>query len=233
MAETEPEAAAAAIAAAPSVETEKEDTSAQDMDIEPQAAAAAADDDTAEIGGSKRPREEENEPENEDATKKLKGDKSVEEERLEKLDGAEKVDDGEKKVGSGPVSVGPKNFGSSVEMFDYFYKLLHSWSPNLNLNKYEHIVLLGLLKKGHLEPDRKIGTGIRAFQIRFHPQFKSRCFFVIREDGSVDDFSFRKCVDHILPLPENMQVKHDANKALARGGKGGGRGRGRGGKPRN
>ncbi|PHT79638.1 hypothetical protein T459_17690 [Capsicum annuum] len=108
------------------------------MDIEPQ--AAAADDDTAENGGSKRPREEENEPENEDATKKLKGDKSVEEERLEKLDGAEKVDDEEKKVGSGPVSVGPKNFGSSVEMFDYFYKLLHSWSPNLNLNKYRYVM---------------------------------------------------------------------------------------------
>lgn len=83
--------------------------------------------------------------------------------------------------------------------------------------------MLDLLKKGHLEPDRKIGTGIRAFQIRFHPQFKSRCFFVIREDGSVDDFSFRKCVDHILPLPENMQVKHEANKALAHSGKGGGR----------
>ncbi|XP_059299887.1 protein EMBRYO DEFECTIVE 514-like [Lycium ferocissimum] len=226
MAETEPEAAATEAV----VEAEKDDTSAaQDMDVE----AEAADDTTEENGGSKRAREEEND---EEATKKLKVDKSVEEERLENLE-EEKKD-----VGSGcPVSVGPKNFGSSVEMFDYFHKLLHSWSPNLNLNKYEHIVLLDLLKKGHLEPERKIGTGIRAFQIRFHPQFKSRCFFVIREDGSVDDFSFRKCVDHILPLPENMQVKHEANKDLARGGKGGGgggkgggqgRGRGRGGKPR-
>lgn len=224
MAETEPEAPAVEAV----VEAEKVDTSAQDMDVEAQAT-----DDRSENGGSKRPREEDNEPENEDATKKLKVDKSVEEERLENLDGSKTVDD-EKKDGSGPVTVGPKNFGSSVEMFDYFYKLLHSWSPNLNLNKYEHIVLLDLLKKGHLEPDRKIGTGVRAFQIRFHPQFKSRCFFVIREDGSVDDFSFRKCVDHIQPLPENMQVKHEANKNLARGGKGGGhgRGRGRGGKPR-
>ncbi|XP_055831955.1 protein EMBRYO DEFECTIVE 514-like [Solanum dulcamara] len=227
MAETEPETAAAPAVEAV-IEAEKEDTSAQDMDVEAQAA-----DDTSENGGSKRPREEENEPENEDATKKLKVDKSVEEERLENLDGKGTVDE-KKKDESGPVSVGPKHFGSSVEMFDYFHKLLHSWSTNLNLNKYEHIVLLDLLKKGHLEPDRKIGTGIRAFQIRFHPHFKSRCYFVIREDGSVDDFSFRKCVDHILPLPENMQVKHEANKDLARGGKGGGhgRGRGRGGKPR-
>lgn len=169
--------------------------------------------------------------EKEDATKKLKVDKSVEEERFENLDGSKTVDE-EKKDVSGPISVGPKNFGSSVEVFNYFYKLLHSWSPNLNLNKYEYIVLLDLLKKGHLEPDRKIGTGVRAFQIRFHPQYKSRCFFIIREDDSVDDFSFRKCIDHISPLPENMQVKHEANRDLARGGKGGGRGRGRGGKPR-
>ncbi|CAN4100413.1 unnamed protein product [Withania somnifera] len=223
MAETDPEAAVAPAVEAVA-EPEKEDASAQDMDVEAQTA-----DDMEDNGGSKRPREEEkNEPENGDALKKLKVDKSVEEERL---DGIEKVDQ-EKKVGSVPVSLGPKNFGSAVEMFDYFYKLLHSWSTNLNLNKYEHIVLLDLLKKGHLEPDRKIGTGVRSFQIRFHPQYKSRCFFVIREDGSVDDFSFRKCVDHILPLPENMQVKHEANKDLARGGKGGGRGRGRGGKPR-
>lgn len=104
--------------------------------------------------------------------------------------------------------------------------------PFLSILQYEYIVLLDLLKKGHLEPDRKIGTGVRAFQIRFHPQYKSRCFFIIREDDSVDDFSFRKCIDHISPLPENMQVKHEANRDLARGGKGGGRGRGRGGKPR-
>ncbi|XP_009587068.1 protein EMBRYO DEFECTIVE 514-like [Nicotiana tomentosiformis] len=228
MAETEPEVAAAPAAEAVA-QAEKEETPAQDMDVEAQTA-----DDAAENGSSKRPREEEkNEPENEDATKKLKVDKSVEEQRLENLDGSETAVDEEKKNGSGPASVGSKNFWSSVEMFDYFYKLLHSWSPNLNLNKYEHLVLLDLLKKGHLEPDRKIGTGIRAFQIRFHPQFKSRCFFVIREDGSVDDFSFRKCVDHILPLPENMQVKHEANKALAHSGKRGGRkGGGHGGKSR-
>lgn len=125
MAETEPEAPAVEAV----VEAEKVDTSAQDMDVEAQAT-----DDRSENGGSKRPREEDNEPENEDATKKLKVDKSVEEERLENLDGSKTVDD-EKKDGSGPVTVGPKNFGSSVEMFDYFYKLLHSWSPNLNLNK--------------------------------------------------------------------------------------------------
>ncbi|KAH0687259.1 hypothetical protein KY289_017970 [Solanum tuberosum] len=193
---------------------EKEETSVQKMDVE----VPAADDAN---GGSKRPREEGDKPEDEengDDTKKPRVDQSAEE---------------EKKDVSIPVSVGSKSFVSSVEMFDYFHKLLHSWSVNLNLNKYEHMVLLDLLKKGHSEPERKIGTGVCAFQIRFHPHFKSRCFFVVREDDTVDDFSFRKCVDQIQPLPANMQTKQHANGGKG-GGRGGGygRGRGRGGRSR-
>lgn len=85
--------------------------------------------------------------------------------------------------------------------------------------QYEHTMLLELLKNGHTEPDEKIGGGIRVFQVRNHPKWKSRCFFLVRDDESVDDFSFRKCVDHILPLPVEMQLKLDANRALGRGAK--------------
>ncbi|KAI3463973.1 hypothetical protein Pfo_020636 [Paulownia fortunei] len=206
------------------------------MELEPKAEIAAdpKPEEDSENGGSKRAREEDEEPEkNGEKKPKLEDEKSVEERRLESSgDGEGKMEE-QKKGGEeeeekelGGATIGPKTFGSSVEIFDYFFKLLHTWPTNLNLNKYEHIALLELLKKGHLEAERKIGKGIKAFQVRFHPQFKSRCFFLIREDESVDDFSFRKCVDHILPLPENMQIKHDVNKALR--GKGGGRGRGRG-----
>ncbi|PON93586.1 hypothetical protein TorRG33x02_105700 [Trema orientale] len=180
---------------------------------------------------SKRAREEgaDSGEENDGVSKKQKvgGEKSVEEERLEK-----KLGEGDEE--SGPVKLGPKTFGSSVEMFDYLYKFLHYWPTNLNVNKYEHVVLLDLLKKGHPEPDKKIGEGISAFQVRYHPMWKSRCFFLIRNDESSDDFSFRKCVDRILPLPEDMKTKSNANKPLGGGGgKGrggrGGRGGGRGG----
>jgi hypothetical protein len=98
-------------------------------------------------------------------------------------------------------------------------------------------MLLELLRNGHSEPDKKISVGICAFQVRDHPRYNSRCYFLIREDDSVDDFSFRKCVDHISPLPEGMQLKPEVNKRLGggggkhhggrgRGGRGGGRGRG-------
>ncbi|KAJ8759654.1 hypothetical protein K2173_009736 [Erythroxylum novogranatense] len=67
-------------------------------------------------------------------------------------------------------------------------------------------VTLGLKSFGS-SPDKKIGSGIRAFQVQIHPTFKSRCLFLIRDDDSVDDFSFRKSVDNILPLSEAELVR--------------------------
>lgn len=101
----------------------------------------------------------------------------------------------------GPVRLGPKTFVSAVEMFDFFYNFLHFWPPNLNVNKFEHMVLVELLLQDHLEPEKKIGCGIQAFQLRFRPMWKTQCIFLIWDDEFVDDFSFWKCTDNILPLP--------------------------------
>ncbi|KAL5981167.1 hypothetical protein ACLOJK_029088 [Asimina triloba] len=93
------------------------------------------------------------------------------------------------------------------------------------MHNYELMVLTDLIKKGHPDPEKK--NGIRAFQVRFHPMWQSRCFFIMREDGHCDDFSFRKCVDKILPLPPHM--KANAGNARSGGHYGGGRGGGGGG----
>ncbi|PPD80273.1 hypothetical protein GOBAR_DD22815 [Gossypium barbadense] len=96
------------------------------------------------------------------------------------------------------------------------------------LSRYEHMVLLELLKKVHEEPDKKIGKGIKGFQVQIDLVWKSKCFFVIKDDDTFDDFSFRKCVDHILPLSDEMK-QPDTKKASngSRGGKGSGQGRGK------
>lgn len=53
-----------------------------------------------------------------------------------------KVDEEEKKP-SGPVKLGFKSFASSLEMFDYFYNLLHAWPAYLNLNQvFQHLLPL-------------------------------------------------------------------------------------------
>jgi hypothetical protein len=83
----------------------------------------------------KRLREEEVESKDDDVvSKKPKVDeeKSVEEQRLEKL---EKNENEEEKGAAGAVNLGPKSFDSSLEMFHYFHKFLHAWPQNLNVNK--------------------------------------------------------------------------------------------------
>ncbi|XP_042488293.1 protein EMBRYO DEFECTIVE 514-like [Macadamia integrifolia] len=189
--------------------------------------------DNTSNGDLKRARENGGDPEEGDGgLMKQKVETSAEEEGLENLGLNREKEEAQEKEEvdnkSGPVSLGPKSFCSSEEMFNYFNKFLHDWPANLNVNKYEYIVLLDLLKKGHVEVDKKLRGGVNAFQVRYHPMWKSRCFFLIRHDESVDDFSFRKCVDHILPLPDKLKAYYHANKTL--GGRGGGGGRSSGGR---
>ena len=115
---------------------------AQDMDLVTSEAAPApnSDDNGVDSSLSKRAREEEPEKLDDDEdgvvlNKKQRveeEEKSLEEERLEKVAGGE---DGQvEEEESGRACLGPKTFGSSVEMFDYFYKFLHYWPPNLDVN---------------------------------------------------------------------------------------------------
>ena len=107
--------------------SEQVEAATEDMDLVTEDSAT---------NGAKRAREEEEEKA--DVSKKQKvEDKSVEEERLEKLEG-EEGEEKEEEEDTGPVSLGPKSFGSSVEMFDYFYNLLHHWPPNVHVNKVTH-----------------------------------------------------------------------------------------------
>ncbi|KAF2595617.1 hypothetical protein F2Q68_00012490 [Brassica cretica] len=47
----------------------------------------------------------------------------------------QKVEEEEKPNGSDPVKLGPKEFVTSVAMFDYFTKFMHFWPTDLDVNK--------------------------------------------------------------------------------------------------
>lgn len=70
------------------------------------------------------------------------------------------------------------------------------------LQKYEHMCLYALLTKGHATSEAKVGCGVRAFQARCYKtdEFVSRCFFLIRDDGTSEDFSFRKCIINLMDV---------------------------------
>lgn len=103
-----------------------EEAACEDMELvaaagSPEDGAAATEPDG--VGNGKRSREEDGgeDEEEEGEPKKQKVEKSLEEERLEKE--------------SGRLKLGAKEFGTSVEMYDYFYNFLHFWPPNISMNK--------------------------------------------------------------------------------------------------
>lgn len=56
------------------------------------------------------------------------GEKEVQE-------GEGEEEEGEKEEEIKEVKLGPKVFTSSENMFDYFFKLLHNWGPNVDINQ--------------------------------------------------------------------------------------------------
>ncbi|MCD7452091.1 DNA-directed RNA polymerase [Datura stramonium] len=68
------------------------------------------------------------------------------------------------------------------------------------------IVLMAL----HFHPRRseKIGKGALEIKIGYHKEYEdSRCFMLVRTDGTVEDFSYRKCMQHALELIAPQKAK--------------------------
>lgn len=146
-----------------------EEGGGEDEEFEGDKARSFDEERTEKLDG-KRERGEDSEGGDGDDKEAFLGDKarSVEEERMEKVEGKgegaedlegggddEKEFKGEEEAGgdleegggdvekeTSGVSVGPKFFTSSVGMFEYFFKLLHTWSPNLDLNKVTFLAFL-------------------------------------------------------------------------------------------
>jgi Protein of unknown function (DUF3223) len=62
---------------------------------------------------------------------------------------------------------------------------------------------LGLLKQ-RPRAEQKIGPGVNAILVHKYVG-GSRCFFVLRQDGSIEDFSIRKCLGQDLRRTERVR----------------------------
>ena len=185
----------------------------------------------AEVG-EKREREEEEEEPKEDEKKAKVGsnggdgaeDASTKEEEEEE---EEKKEDGiPAKTTWTPVKLGPKTFESPEDAIKYLSWLLNTVTMKQDLNDYERMVVEAMLKQGHESAEKKIGeSGIKSIQVNWHLEHDSKCYYVVRNDGSISDFSYRKCVEGCFPGWD----KSNASKSEHRSDRGrhGGRGDGR------
>ncbi|CAH9091423.1 unnamed protein product [Cuscuta europaea] len=65
---------------------------------------------------------------------------------------------------------------------------------------FEHEkILLERFLPYHPEYEKKIGCGVNYITIGYHPIYgKSRCLFLVREDGEYVDFSYWKCIKGLI-----------------------------------
>ena len=118
-------------------------------------------------------------------------------------------------------------------MIKYFSWILNNMTVNQDMNDYEFMVVEACLRR-HPDADKKIGAGVKTFQIRNHPEHDTRCYMVapyrrvvrrllVQEvrGGALPGFTPRSS-----PVPEAEAAGAEAEAGARRAGRGGGRGRG-------
>ena len=128
-----------------------------------------------------------------------------------------------------PVTLGPVTFDTGDDAMRYFGALRNELTLDQNMNEYEAATTEALLRLGHEDAAKKFGSGLRAFQVRNHPVHNTRCFMIVRTDGTMEDFSYRKCAARLFPGYDPATFREKTGDARSGGGRGGRGGGGRGG----
>lgn len=97
------------------------------------------------------------------------------------------------------IYLGTQKFKSIKDMQNFFGKLLKSVADGQTVPAAEAATLRELLKF-HVNSEKKLDD-VDHFEVGFHPKFaETKCFLVVKKDGSKEDFSFNKCIKQIGSL---------------------------------
>ncbi|KAJ1699755.1 hypothetical protein LUZ63_008267 [Rhynchospora breviuscula] len=89
----------------------------------------------------------------------------------------------------------------TVPLVGFVRMILHSgkYDNDDRLTPEHETAILDKLLPFHPEYEKKIGCGVDYIKVGLHPQFdESRCLFIVRKDGEVEDFSFWKCIKGLI-----------------------------------
>lgn len=94
-----------------------------------------------------------------------------------------------------PLRVGDLNFRIQGDAFEFFSAMLARYDVAAHIEDADAMHLRALLER-HRCKDQIIGPGIDSFTTTVSPQ-GSKCFAVLRVDGTVEGFSYRKSICQI------------------------------------
>ena len=102
----------------------------------------------------------------------------------------------DKKPSKSQLKFGGKIFPSSAKVKTYIKSLLSATKEGATVDPQYHNFLLDVLRL-HPEFEGK-SRDLKHFAVGRHPEHpESKCFFIVRADGSQEDFSISKCVSGI------------------------------------
>lgn len=87
-----------------------------------------------------------------------------------------------------------KLFETQISLKEYVQNILHSYSDGQELSNAHYSFMLELLS---YHPDNyiKVGVGIKSMFVKQNPLYRNtRCFWLIRLDNSITDFSYLECL---------------------------------------
>ena len=98
---------------------------------------------------------------------------------------------------SKPVSIATRDFKSQSDAMAFFKAMLNCYKQGDRVADVDAFDLAALLER-HTEYAEKVGVGVNHFEVMVTDQ-GTRCFRIVRSDGSGTDFSYPHCVRGRLP----------------------------------
>jgi hypothetical protein len=91
-----------------------------------------------------------------------------------------------------PVVLDTRSFENQKEATTFFRAMLSRYRPKHRVSDSDSADLAALLKR-HSEYEAKIGVGIDHFEV-MNAEFGTKCFRLVRTDGTGEDFSYPHCI---------------------------------------
>ncbi|KAL6550065.1 hypothetical protein OROMI_020553 [Orobanche minor] len=95
-------------------------------------------------------------------------------------------------------------------------RMLKEYPMNTKLREQDKSTAMKALQF-HPRWESKVGKGVLDIKVGRHPCYKETCFFLVRTDGTEEDFSYNKCIHHALEIiaPEKANAYHPSKKENA------------------
>ncbi len=91
-----------------------------------------------------------------------------------------------------PIEIGDYRFERKTDALVFMKEMLNRYHPGDTVSAADADFLILALKR-HPESASKIGVGPKKFEVR-SADYGTQCFWIVRNDGSEERFSYKSCV---------------------------------------